>query len=167
MSASESPGPEALNFLLALPCCGVLICTTHSTAYSLSNYQRHVLREHHIKGPSKKRVEEWVEAQGISSEVAVPGDYEAPITGLPITPGWVCNVSRCTWRTSSKERIERHSSSEHQVDSQQAQREKKLYTAVQLQAFFAKTPEYFIVKPQLHLASTDNKSLLTTLSRYT
>jgi superfamily II DNA helicase RecQ len=140
------PSVSPVTYLRALPQNGVILCTEHQNCYTIQNIHRHLHEKHAVKAQLWKDIKTWIQAQDIAEAVSHPLDYSPFIQGLSHSIGYVCNTGECTDRTTSEELIQRHVSKVHGVDSRRKQRERRVYSKVVLQRFFAKVPEYFIVQ---------------------
>ena len=145
-SAATSTAPLAA-YLRALPCYGVILCTEHRSCYTIQNLKRHLIEKHAVKPGLWKDIQTWIETQNIAATVSQPADYTPFIPGLAHEKGFVCTSIVCRYRTASEQKIQRHCSKEHAINSRQKQRERQAYSTATLQFLFAKTPEYFIVQP--------------------
>ena len=55
-------------------------------------------------------------------------------------------MAPCAYRSASEEKLQRHCSKEHGVDTRRRQKEQAMYRKVMLQCFFAKATDYWIVQ---------------------
>jgi len=126
----------------------VILCTEHQTCYTPgSNLREHLKRKHAVKGERAKEIESWVAAQNVAAEVTRPPDYSPFIHGLRFHEGFACTATgSCRYLRASEEKLERHGSKEHGVDTRRKQREQSMYRKVMLQCFFVKAPDYWIVQ---------------------
>ena len=149
-------------YLIPYPEFGVLLCSEHRCCYTTRNYQEHLLRQHGVKGPLKKKIESWVKAQNIPDQVRQPSHYRPPLPGLSILSGWKCNVGDCIELSQSEEILQRHYSAKHHLRSKPQQRAGSAYSEVKIQVLFAQSKQYFIVDPRLQPqrhASANHSSL--------
>jgi len=137
------------TFLRAISELNAIICRHCNSAYSKTNITEHLLRRHYLKGHAMKEAKGWIEGLNLSDSVTLPKHYSAPIEGLSIRKGWVCNVSSCLFVSLSTEVIERHISKEHGLDTKVKRREKDAILSTSLQRFWAKPPTLIIVDTKL------------------
>ena len=145
VNASQVP----VRYLRAYPAYGVLLCSEHRCGYTVKNIDEHLKRAHRAEGSLRRDIRVWVESQKIVGEVSRPPHYGAPIPELDYVRGWQCNIGDCFYLSRSEEKLQRHGSSKHGLDSARKRREVGAYSAVHLQSWFAKSKDYFIVDPRL------------------
>lgn len=157
-----STPPPPVRWLQSLTTYGVILCTEHQTCYTPGkNLKEHLKRKHSITRERAKSIEEWVAAQNVAIEVTNPPDNSPLIHGLQFFEGYVCTATdACKYRVASQEKIQRHCSREHGVDTRRKQKERLMYRKVILQHFFAKAKveDYWVVQqaPAIHGSETNS-----------
>ena len=130
-----------LPYWKALPKAGVLICTEHRCCYTTSNYRRHLRERHGVKGTLLCAVNDWVTQQNLAEKVTLPLHHGPPIPGLQLSPGWACSVCDYSFSSKSGERVHRHCSKKHQLNSKSKRQEVGAVVQVSLQTICAKSPD--------------------------
>ena len=113
----------------------------------MTNLSRHLGEKHGVKAKRAKEILAWIATQNVADTISRPADHSPLISGLMHEEGFACTSKRCQYRTASEQKIERHCSKEHGIQSRRQQVERHSYSKVILQFLFAKSPEYFIVEP--------------------
>ena len=113
----------------------------------MTNLSRHLGGKHGVKAKRTREIEAWIGTQNVADTISRPADHSPLIPRLGHEEGFACTSKCCQYRTASEQKIERHCSKEHGIQSRRQQIERHSYSKVILQFLFAKSPEYFIVEP--------------------
>jgi hypothetical protein len=140
---ASNPTDDLPRIFRVNPEFGVLICQSHGAAYIGSNYKRHLLELHQIKGESLKRYCQIIEQAGLKisrDEVNRPIDGKPPIGGLEIKAGFGCH--QCSALTINEHWIKHHVRRHQNPSPTQSIYQKNVH----FQSLWIKHPQYFRVK---------------------
>ena len=104
-----------------LPQYEVLFCSATSCQYCLlpgKTLERHLTRQHDIKGLQKKQLLAWIETLSLvkADKLRLPAIDSPPIPELPIHDGFACAIGgfeSCTELSTSQKVVEMHLNQVH------------------------------------------------------
>ncbi|KAG2177450.1 hypothetical protein INT44_007961, partial [Umbelopsis vinacea] len=146
------------SYLRVLPDFREILCITHGCCYTIQNLSRHLFEKHQLKSRERQRFQSSCHLNGIatsSTDVVQPRDGTKEIRGLPVLLGFLCHFSKCDFRSTNIDEIQKHYNKEHQwkVASKGAMPWKEAY----MQSLFQQNQcrQYFavILADQVHQSS--------------
>ncbi|KAG2171891.1 hypothetical protein INT44_006120, partial [Umbelopsis vinacea] len=105
------------SYLRVLPEFRVVLCITHGCCYTRQNLSRHLSEKHQLKGRERQRIESSSHLNDIATcmtDVVQPPDGTKEIRGLPAVPGFLCLLSNCSFRSTSRNWMQKHYNKKHQ-----------------------------------------------------
>jgi hypothetical protein len=133
---------------------GVLICRECQYAIQKSAIESHLLK-HKIYRNERQSLLSFIAELDLKEpeDVSSPSTDSTPIAGLPIIPGFRCQVAGCGSLCASQKRMKRHHSEDHSINDSSSF--STLACPAKLQTFFRGTKiRYFeIARPSASIAS--------------
>jgi hypothetical protein len=113
-----SPIPPYLTLVDVGAGVKVAVCAPCRTSVAASQAPRHLRDYHEVNRPAQTEIVDYLVAEGLAAEPSAyassPADGTPAIAALPVLDGFLCvHTDSCSFRTTSREGLERHAREEH------------------------------------------------------